>query len=429
MSNSQGYLSRGWWGVAAALLLLGASHPAEGEWRFVSTLDAEESFDSNIYLHPDHETSDLITTLTPGFTVEDATATRTLAANYSLALITFSRHTGENYVGHSAGLSWDQQLSRAFSWHLRDTFYRTTEPREPGEPGEDGRVDTSVRETRNEYYRNTAEAGLSYQFGREDRLSLLYSDSRLQNQDPRVEDTLEYGPGVEVEYWLTPRHGVRVSHLLLLRKYETDPDDKTESTGLGYRWRWSPQTTVRLDYQYKRYSSQDPRRRDYNIHATALGLAKDLGPTWAFDASLGYYYWDPDGAQADDGISYILSLGKTFSRGDVRLTGEGGVRADYTDAERRGFTKYRGVSLSVTRNLAPRLDLRAESSFLHEEFPEVEDRVDETWDASLVLTYQILRWLSGGLELTHTERASSDSESEYRDSIALIRFSALHEWR
>jgi len=396
------------------------------EWRFLPAIELEESYDSNINLDPDHETSDFITRLSPELRLEEVSATRTFAASYTMSLNNYRRHSENNYIGHTGELSWDQRLSRNLSWHIMNTYYRSEEPLE-----EDPEY-TGVRRTRNEYSRNMVDTGFTYQFGQEDRMTVSYLDNRLQNTDPEIEDDVEYGPSLELEYWLTRRHGLLLGYSWSRIDYkDEEPSNETNEIGLGYQWRWSPHTTLHLDYGLALFSSKAPAEEgdDYNVQSVAAGFDHDFGPSWALSGSLGYYFFNPKESGSDKGSVYGLDLVRSFSRGSVTLSGEGGYRLDYSGAEAEGFTEYRGVSLSSTYSMSPRTELYASTSYMYEKAEEEERTRDETWDVSVGTSYEILSWLTGVVELTQRERNSSDEEDEYRDSLILLRLRGTHEWR
>jgi predicted porin len=407
------------------------------EWRFLPALELEESYDSNIYLSSDNETSDFITRLSPELRLEEVSATRTFAASYTMNLYNFNSHDDNNYIGHEAGLSWDQRLSRNLSWHIMNTYYRSEEPLE-----EDPEY-TGVRRTRNEYSRNTVDTGFTYQFGAEDRVTVSYLDNRLQNRDPEIEDDVEYGPSLELEYWLTHRHGFALGYSWSQIDYkDEEPSNETDEFDLGYRWRWSPHTTLHLDYGLVLFSSKAPAEEgdDYNVQSIAAGFDHDFGPSYSLSGSFGYFFFNPKESESSDGPVYRLILGRRFARGSVTLSGEGGYRLDYSGAEAEGFTKYRGVSLSSTYSMSPRTELYASTSYIYEKSEEggrvqyeprgvLAGMRDETWDVSVGTSYEILSWLTGILELTQRERNSSGEEDEYRDSLILFRLRGTYEWR
>ena len=396
------------------------------EWHFLPALELEESYDSNINLDPDHETSDFITRLNPELRLEEVSATRTFAASYTMSLNNFRRHSENNYIGHTGELSWDQRLSRNLSWHIMNTYYRSEEPLE-----EDPEY-TGVRRTRNEYSRNMVDTGFTYQFGQEDRMTVSYLDSRLQNTDPEIEDDVEYGPSLELEYWLTRRHGFILGYSWSRIDYkDEEPSNEIDEIGFGYQWRWSPHTTLHLDYGLVLFSSKAPSEEedDYNVQSIAAGFDHDFGPAWALSGFLGCFFFNPKESGSNKGPVYGLDLVRSFSRGSITLSGEGGYRLDYSGAEAEGFTEYRGVSLSSTYSMSPRTELYASTSYMYEKAEEEERTRDETWDVSVGTSYEILSWLTGVVELTQRERNSSDEEDEYRDSLILLRLRGTYEWR
>ena len=270
------------WAFILVVVAVLFSATSWAEWRFLPSLALEESYDSNIGLDPDHETSDFITRLSPELRLEDVSATRTFAASYTMSLNNYRRHSENNYIGHTGELSWDQELSRNLSWHLINTYYRSEEPLE-----EDPEY-TGVRRTRNEYSRNTVDTGFTYQFGAEDRVTVSYLDNRLQNTDPEIEDDVEYGPALELEYWLTRSHGLVLGYSWSRLDYkDDDPSDETNEFNLGYQWRWSQHTMLHLDYGLVLFSSKAPAEEegdDYNVQSISAGFDHDFGPgdSWSF---------------------------------------------------------------------------------------------------------------------------------------------------
>ena len=437
------------WGWVFLIILISMSFAAASfaEWHILPAIELEESHDSNIYLSPDNEVSDFITQLSPELNAEEVSATRTFSAHYILRIVKFKRHTDDNYVGHSGDLSWDQQLTQNLSWHIREGFDQSEEPLE-----ENPEI-TAVRRTRNKYSRNTVDTGFTYQFGEEDRVTASYLDSRLWNKDPTIEDDVEYGPSLELEYWLGHRHGFTLGYSWSQIEYKVDPplkaeqSNKTEDLRFGYQWRWSPHTTLHLDYGLELFSSQDPAEEDYDVHSVMVGFDHDLGPLWTMSSSLGFFYMKPENSSSNNGDEYSFTLSRRFATGSISINGDGGYRLEYTDAENRGFTKYKGVSLSATHSMSPRTEIYTTISYLREEYSGREggSNRDNTWDISLGTSYQILSWLSAVVELTQRERSSSGgnggyrsggygryrsgSYDEYRDSLVLFRLRGTYEWR
>jgi len=396
------------------------------EWRFLPALDLEESYDSNIYLSSDNETSDFITRLSPELRLEDVSENRTFAASYIMRLYHFDRHDENNYIGHSADLSWDQRLSRNLSWHIMNTYFRSEEPLE------DDPEYTGVRETRNMYTRNSVDTGFTYQFGRENRVTVSYLDTRLQNRDPDIEDDVAYGPRLDLEYWLNQRHGLLLGYSWSRIDYEHDPSDQMDETVVGYQWRWSPHTTLHLDYGLVLFSSKAPAEEegdDYNVQSIAAGFDHDFGPLWTLTGAFGYFFFNPKESESSDGPVYNITVGRSFARGSVTLSGEGGYRLDYSGADAEGFTEYRGVSLSSAFSMSPRTELYTSASYMYEQAEEEGRTREEFWDASLGMSYEISTWLTGVVELTQRERNSSDERNEYRDSLVILRLRGTYEWR
>ncbi len=392
------------------------------DWHPTAGVELEQSYDSNIYLRPSHETSDFETDLALSLGLTDEGMHRRFDAHYVFTSVTFKNHSDNNYIGHSGELRWNQQLSRAISWFLSERYYRTQEPIE-----QDPTI-TAVRQNRNEYSRNTAETGFSCEFRRLNSLTISYMDSRLQNKDPLIEDDQEYGPRVSLDYWFNEHHGITLGYSWERTEYERVAPRRIESVTTGYQWRSSPHLRIHLDYGLDMFSSEDPDEEDYNVHRLSAGFDQYVGPVWSLAGDVGIYYYDPYKGSQNTGASYTASVSRSFQHATVTLAGNGGVRYEYTDAEDRGLVKYRGITLSGSYSLSPKSRIHWTTSYLYEKSEGGEGYRYETWNTVLGPTYQILPWLSGSAEMSHRERTSSDPESEYRENFFILRLTALHQW-
>ncbi|MEA3547046.1 MAG: hypothetical protein U9R66_05220 [Thermodesulfobacteriota bacterium] len=344
-----------------------------------------------------------------------------------MSVINFRRHSEKNYIGHNGELSWDQQLSRNLSWYITDTYYRSEEPLE------DDPDYTGVRDTRNEYSRNTVNTGFTYQFGAADRLTISYYDNRSRNTDSDISDDVQYGPSLGLEYWLSRSHGLTLGYSWNRRDYkDDDPSNETNDFNFGYRWRQSQHTMLLLDYGLLLFSSKASSQEeedDYNVHSISAGFEHAFSPSYSLSGSLGTYFYEPKDSKSSTGTIYGLDLVRSFSRGSVTLSGDGGYRLDYSGENAEGFTETRGVSLSSTYSIAARTELYGSTSYFYEKGEEEEGTRDETWSVSVGTSYQILSWLTGALELTQRERNSSDDQDEYRNSLILLRLKGNYELR
>ena len=394
----------------------------KADWHLTAGTDLEQSYDSNIYLRPNHETSDFETDLALDLGLNNESIHKSVEAHYTFTSVTFKNHPNNNYIGHSGEFRLDQRLSRTISWFLSEHYYKSQEPIEQNP------TITAVRQGRNEYSRNTAEAGFSIAFGRLNSLAVSYMDARLQNKDPRIEDDQEYGPQASLDYWFNEHQGITLGYSWERTEYERVAPRRIESVTAGYQWRPSPHRRVHLDYTLDMFSSEDPDEMDYNVHSLSVGFDQYVGPVWSVAGDIGAYYHDPYKGNSDNGISYTASISRHFQHATITLTGNGGVRYEYTDAEDRGLLKYRGVTLSGSHALSQRSGFHWSTSYLYEKSEGGEGYRYETWDLLLGPTYQILPWLSGSAEVSHRERTSSDPESEYREDLFILRLTALHQW-
>lgn len=415
------------WVVIAAVTACLAFLPSalRAEMRYQVGAEIAERYLSNIYLSPDNEKSDFITTPSLMGEIADETATRTLSARYLIGYNKFARYDENDYVSHLGELAWDQDLTERISWHITDRGYRSEEPAE-----EDPEI-TTTRDTRSPYIRNALETGLSYQFGPEDRLTLSFADMRLWNDDPEEEDIISYGPRAVFDYWFTHRHGVTVTGSRDYTEYDDTPSNRMNSLGLMYHLRRSPHTTWHLGYDWEDFSSRDPEEMDYVVNDWTVGIDHAWSPAWGMGLSVGYYREEPEVGSSNDGYSYTFSLSRAFVRGSFTIAGDGGHRAEFTEPVRKGeeqpgFTEYQGVSASFLYEPVRRVTCHAEAAYEHEKSTGGDSVTDDTWMAGSGLAYLFRPWLAGGVDLMYESRTSSDPDDEYDTFTALVSLTAFY---
>ncbi len=389
--------------------------------RYDTTIDLVTAYDNNIYLSSENEKEDYRNIIILGVGANDETSLQELSARYSLSLNKFWRNEVNDYAGHNLEFDFERKLTRHISVRFADTYYLSEEPLE-----EDPEI-TALRRERNRYARNRAEAGLSYQFGHDDFLRINYLDSRLQNQATDVEDSVEYGPIIEMTYWFNVHHGIDLGYSWNRIEYEESDPLKRDLITAGYSYRYRPNTTLTVNYSLEFFHAYD--ELDYNNHIVMLGVEHSLSPQWTIGGALGQFFWDPEAGDSENGLVYEAHIRRYFESTSLSLAGTGGSREEYTDAESRGFTKYRSLNLSMDHEVSSRTSINLNVNYHHEKTLSREFLRDDIWSYSGNISYRLYRWLTCSFELSQRERNSSDPLREYRDFTALIRLQGVYEWR
>ncbi|MDI6789438.1 MAG: outer membrane beta-barrel protein [Thermodesulfobacteriota bacterium] len=415
---------------------------AECRYKFTPSLSVEEKYDDNIFLRSTDETSDWTSTISPAVAFDAQCPTRGVTLNYNPGFVFYKRYTEYNTVRHNGNLSAFWQAGPYTRIDVRDSFYRTEEPREQMEAIHVTRYyyqpygpyllvwpeDTIVyatRRTRNTYYRNTGDIKISHQFGLKDSFFVGYNDSHLENRDPAIEDTRIQTPSAGISYWFDVKNGLDLDVRYSVSDYETSPDFKQHTDTLRFTHLLGPDSRCSASYTYTDMD-YDPGRTDYVIHSGNISYSKSMGPHTALNAGIGYFLRNPENGGTSDGLNYQAGIDQKIERGNVSVGGAGGYRQELSDAENLGFTKFWSANGRISYLLLPNTTVNGGVSYLEEKFIEQVDRRDTVWSATAGLAYSYRQWLTLSLSGQHTERDSSADINDYDDNQIMLRITASY---
>ncbi len=435
----------------------------KADWIPYTRATLEQIYDSNIFLEPEgenrHESrSDFRTNISPTIGIRNESQFRVLSFEYAPSYSYFARNTNENYLRQTLAFDFNQGISSHIYFYVHDSFDYNEEP--ISEYGEE--QSTSVNYGRRKNIRNNGEGGFVYRFGPEDFFRIYYYDNRLLypddsgygRQDNRIEssdDSVEYGPGIQVGYWITQRNGVSFLYEWQRVDYEIRSSRRIDHLDAGYSYRWSPHTTLRIDYILDNVRTYGRLSPDYKIHQAAAGFEKMFSQSLSLTFLAGFYHrtmedtileeeTDLDiGSSHNNGFMGHMAIRYTQSNWNVSLTGEGGVRLEFADYNNRGFTPYREISLDGHYYFSDRLHGFLSLSYTHEMSPDtlmalVEgDHRTETYNVSTGVEYLLLEWLTCSAEYQYNDQSETQVSdlhlTGYNDHVFSIRFTATYDWR
>jgi predicted porin len=390
-----------------------------------------EEYNDNIFLTPDNEEDDFITTVTPGFTVELTQRENGLSLSYNPGFSFFADHSDLNSWQHEAVLSAWMALTRSTRIELEDAFLYTEDPAPEGEIlspiTEDPLIqrDPTIRRGREPYYPNTSSIRLIQQFGSSDSFYLQYAYTVLRNDDPEVEDIDQHIPTLGITYWFLPRWGLELEGSLT--RTESDESDNLD------QWSGRITQTYRVDRQFEAFvqydhtvvkyqEHEDEGSIDYQVFEPSIGITYHPRDDYLLSLRLGYFKEDRDAGENVDGPSGDIELTKTLRNGSISLTASAGQENTILNAENLGFTKFYEVGCEfeyqILRNLAG--DISA--SYRNAVFEETEtNREDDIVGAGVGLTYAVTTWLSTRLGYSYQVVNSLLPEDEYEENSVLFQ--------
>jgi len=402
------------------IIIIMVSHTSKAaDWFLRYGINISETWDSNIKRTSSNEISDFITHLTPTLSLTRSTKNTKLSLNYSAPLSYYARYHQYNFPGQNFSLNWNQKLTEKFNYFINERYFLSNSAQEK----ETSDNVTAIRKSRKSYYNITSILGTTYNFTDKDILSIRYSDSRQQNKDPSVEDSISYGPSINLSYWPIEHIGLSFGYSFNRREYERTPSNYTANYSSGVTWLIAAHTSSSLTYNVARFHSESFNTEDYTTQSANLGINHQFGPYLSSSLSLGYYYRNPTRTKPNGGISYSISLKKALEYGGISITGQGGYTEEYVGPERKGFTKTRGISSALSYKLSELTNMSFSVSYFYEN-PASEDKIYETWNIALSLHRTFLKWLSGFSSVSYTKRNVTGGTGEFQDWTIMIGLSA-----
>jgi Putative beta-barrel porin 2 len=401
---------------------------AQAQYHFDLTpnLTIGEMFDDNIYLDPDHEKSDYITTVSPGLDLDLLREHTRLRLSYAPTFVRYADHADDNTVRHAGTLTFGQDLAENLTFDLTDTYTKSEEPIET--------VDTivDVRHTLRSYQRNTGSASFNYIFGPEDSITAGYRHSLLKNDDPTIDNGRIQDPFATATLWMNVQNGLEFSYdytdANFSRGVGTPADDYTgHSAGVRYIYRFNPHQRCSVGYNLTTRDF-DGLTEDYKVHDWSAGYDQEISSDFSISLGAGYFKRDNDTSSDQSGPSYKAAVTKTFQRGSVTIGGAGGWHEAYLEADRTGFSKFQSAYTTLEYRLIEPLTGFAGGSLNHDK--DDTDRQWSTYRANCGVRWAFLRWFTAGLEYRYVKRKDDVYADKFTDNQVLLTLtgSRLFHW-
>ena len=409
------------------LFFFSLSVHAQYHYEFTPAISVSEEYDDNIYLDPSNEISDYILAITPGINYSILSEKTDFSLTYSPSFVFYDDHTENDTTRHSASLTWGQDLTQHMRFDLTDTYYRGEEPLERDEAVQ------GVRNTREQYWRNTGNAGLEISFGPQNTLTLGYNHSYLKNEDPTIDDGNIQRPSAVLAYWFNTKNGVELNYEYTKIDYYLDEgvavrDDFTGNvSGIRYIHQYRPQTSIFVEYGFSNRDF-DGLTEDYDVHAGSVGFDHSFSPQTSLSLLGGFFSQDRDLAESQDGMVYNAFLTRRFERGSFTIGGSGGWHDSELDAEIRGFTRYNSGNLSIEYQLSEPFRFYIGGSYRVDR-----DKFSSEWSTlrgNMRIIWTFLQHFALELDYRYSDRDDDEDVFDYTSNriMLTLRASKLHRW-
>ena len=414
---------------------------------FKAYISVQEEYNSNIDLTPNrNKRDDFITTVSPGFKFSTAPKSpvtgefrQTPTAedrygvdlDFSTGFNFYAKNHEDNYISLNGTLNAWYALTKNLNFRVRDYLIRSDEVREAdySPTAIEGQYLPSRTTKRVPYIRNVFEPSMQYQFGRENIVSLNYRNNIYNTQSRTSEDSVENYINPKITYWFDIRNGVSLEYGLTLGNFQRSPDLIGHMATGRYTYRFNPKTSIFGEYT-QLWRDFDLPSVDYMVYRPSIGIDHAFSPTLSGRLQVGYYWADPEEGSTTGGPFYDILITQRGQRTTYTLSFQGGYTEDFFTAENQGFTQYHRALGRVTYQLLKKMNVGLFGSYEWAKYPGsvIEDKKpkDQIWGVGVNASYQILRWLTTSLDVSHRENRSNISDRDYSEYRGMIRITASY---
>jgi hypothetical protein len=424
---------RNWaWIIGIVLSLLLLKTPLIYGWElrdflspFHLSVTVGEEYNSNIFLTNSNREDDFITNVSTGLTYSKVDKNYGIDLNFQLGYVFYADHHNLNFlsIGPSTLNAW-YALAPRLTFRIRDYVTRSDAGKEQSYSGNaqpDQFLLSTVRGQKAIYIRNVVEPSVDYQFGKENRFSVLYRNNIYRNQNPRFEDSMENTINPKLTYWFDIHNGVTLDYYLTHDTYQHSPDQLINAATPRYTYRFTPRTSIFGEFHFEWQNFKSPGV-DYYVYNPSLGIQYQFTPTLTGTAQVGYFWQVPVQGGKTQGPSFNLSLTKNTEKTTYTLSFVGGYTEDYITAQNLGFTRtYTGYG-TIKHQLTQRTSVGLTGSLAREEYSS--GRKDWVWGISGNASYLILKWLTGSFEVSYREDHSTINIDSWRDYRGILKLTA-----
>ena len=413
--------------VAACTLYLTTSITFGYQATFTPRISVGVEYTDNLFLTEGNKEHEYITTISPGFTAQILGKNSGADISYDPEYAVYNKYDEYDGWRHSVIFSGWSDLSKNTRLEVRDSFLYTEDPLIDSDiailraEDPDVLIDSTIRQSRQTYYTNTAGINLIHQFGRADSFNLGFDHYLLENDDPIYEDNKRYKPYAGLTYWFAPEWGLSMNGSYTKGEFDVSDDLDALYGSARLIKRFSGYLEGFVQYAHTAVD-YDGNSEDFQVYNSSAGFIYTISSDTSFSLEMGYAILDGDDSGDTSTLSAIGSLTKTFKRGSIDLIGSSGYGGSYFGAETLGVTEFYELGGSATYQLTRHLSGNVFGSYRDSEYLETTDnRKDKITRAGLGLTMQALEWMSLSLHYAYRTVDSTVRIAEYDENRVLFR--------
>ena len=417
------------------------------QYTFHPRVSASQEYTDNVFLSSDNEKDDYITIASVGFTAAAFGKTGGLEVSYDPAYTKYYDFDENDTWRHDAKLHGWSDLGKRTRFDVWDAFLRTEDPLEEEDilAIRDGDViqegDTTIRQSRRTYYRNTARARLNHQFGKDDSFYIGFLYGLLRNNDSQEEDNDQYKPSAGLNYWFGPKFGIQTNATYTRGEFDQDSDfvgDPTDdfnnyagSARFIFRTKTRVSIFTQYNHVYRDYDGDIGDNNDYMVYAPSAGFTYVVEKGLNLRLGAGYFYQDVDNDEDEQGVFGNGQIDKTWTtrRSSLSLAALTGLDQNDFGAENVGLERFAALQGSANYEFTRFIsgDLNGRYRYSDVVGTADQDANDDTgsnvhqFNAGAGLNFLPLKWMKIRLGYNFRKVNSDDNADEYDEHSGLLK--------
>ncbi len=278
--------------------------------------------------------------------------------------------------------------------------------------------------TLKEHETNSTSVGITHEFGKMNSFGLDYEYSFDDYDQSDADEYTSHSPSAFFVFWFTPQLGIDSNLSFEQKKFEISEDEDTYTGDLRLIKKITRNFQTYIKYKHTHTEKDGGDKKVYN---PSLGFDWDITRDSGFSLGLGYLIqeWEQG---TDKGLFVDADIFKTFNlsrRGALTLSGASGYDASGDDNASLGFTLYYQAGFLFTYQFTKLFSVDLNGSFTIDEYDEPDvDRVDNTLDFGVVLSWSPFRWMNLSLAYEFENYdTDSGSRDDYRENSGTLTVS------
>ncbi|MEW5733616.1 MAG: hypothetical protein AB1921_02115 [Thermodesulfobacteriota bacterium] len=383
--------------------------------------NVRETFDDNIFLSRTGKKSDWITLLAAPISLGLTAERGDLSLVYTPAQSLYADYNQNNTLRHNMDMTADATLTENLSFNFLTRYVRTEDPLGADLSDTDAAEDVIGLVA---HHKATGEAKFTEKLGKRSSAYAGYGYATLIYDDPTTDSGLLQTPKAGTSLWISEQNGVELSYeytdgrFWRKNRQPTQDDFISNEGGIKLLHRFSDSAKAGVSYNLLSLRF-DNNPDDYNVHKVLALYSQTFSQEWSANLSAGYFQKDNRLAGDMSGPAYELLVTRTWDRGNLSLTANGGYELLYLASRQRGFHKFHEAGPELEYKLTQRITAHA---LVFYRYDEQENKVSfDVWRQRYWIRYSPVPKLNITAEYTNVNKSDEQPQYAFTDN----RFSIL----